>query len=218
MTLFPWWFFQSQANPVFRVLLLGCFNLHVDNVAMVISSGKPTRSPFDLSLKLDDLAFFLSLFSPNVVKKSKHDIHLVISTRSSNSVSNGISQDHGLVGFKISYQTIISTDSYSIFSACGCTCEFSAPLFVCSEEPMVKCSRTSDRPAVVTFACPIASTSGRALRRPVRPVLTKSSIAMPHSDVPHSAILRLKRKININEFPHVFIHKFPSNRNIFFSP
>lgn len=77
---------------------------------------------------------------------------------------------------------------HSIFSGGGCVCEFVTPWFDCVAVLKVKFSKTSGRPAVVTFACPRLSTSGRALRRPVRPVLTKSSIVAPQSVVLHSAI------------------------------
>ena len=84
---------------------------------------------------------------------------------------------------------------YSIFSTWGWPWEICVLLFVgVVDELIVKFSSTSERPAVDTFACPIAIMSGRALRRPVRPVLTKSPTVILQSVVPHSAILKKQTK------------------------
>ena len=76
-----------------------------------------------------------------------------------------------------------ATNVYSYLSAGGWFCELEAPLSVGVEELMLKFSRPSERPAVLTAAWPTANTSGRALRRPVRPVLTKLSTAISHSAI-----------------------------------
>lgn len=78
---------------------------------------------------------------------------------------------------------------HSIFSAGGCTCEFLVPSLVCAELSRVKFSSTSGSPAVDTFAWLRENTSGSALRRPVRPVRTKSLMVTPQSPEGHSAIL-----------------------------
>lgn len=82
---------------------------------------------------------------------------------------------------------------HSIFSVGGCTCEFLVPSLVCAELSRVKFSSTSGSPAVDTFAWLRENTSGSALRRPVRPVRTKSLMVTPQSPEGHSAILIQRR-------------------------
>ena len=97
--------------------------------------------------------------------------------------------------YQIIYKKFAAANIHFHFCIWGWFSELEVPLHAgWVEELMEKFSRTSGSPAVVTFACPTANTSGRAFRRPVLPVLTKSS-----TTTSHSAILK-RREIMIYTF------------------